>query len=362
MSTVNVTTNTPRRGKAAKQQQQQQPQAPSNSSLLQLLVQFLIESELHDHPTYLVDAMWDLHPMLKDWQAMTDLVLKERSNTTAAAAGNNEDEEMLDDLHERYIVELMTCCVRQAATGEYPVARRGAQHSAGGGGAATSSGTTGGHKMTARELKQLQDDRAALSEHFIVALPDLLDKYVADAEKLVCLLQIPTHFELAQYTLRRQEKSLDRLLKLIQDIVGKHNSAEVLDACSRCLAHLCDEEASVYVKCNLMRSTILDELCAAFNAAMRSFDQLSEVDEAEMYPLIVALKRLAAFAENHNIAGYELANNTFTILKWAVHNDGFGHDFVNKALNLARSIITWNLHKLNALDERGQFNSRHFHL
>lgn len=38
--------------------------------------------------------------------------------------------------------------------------------------------------------------------------------------------------------------------------------------------------------------------------------------------------------------------NTFTILKWAVYNEGFGHELVDKALNLARSIITWNLKKI----------------
>ena len=51
-----------------------------NSIFIQLLVQFLIESELHDHPAYLVDAMWDVHPMLKDWDCMTDLLLEDPTN------------------------------------------------------------------------------------------------------------------------------------------------------------------------------------------------------------------------------------------------------------------------------------------
>lgn len=51
-----------------------------NSTFLQLLVQFLIESELHDHPTHLVDAMWDIHEMLKDWQCMSDLLLEDPLN------------------------------------------------------------------------------------------------------------------------------------------------------------------------------------------------------------------------------------------------------------------------------------------
>lgn len=51
-----------------------------NGAFIQLLVQFLIESELHDHPTYLVDAMWETHDMLKDWQSMTDLLLEDPVN------------------------------------------------------------------------------------------------------------------------------------------------------------------------------------------------------------------------------------------------------------------------------------------
>lgn len=33
--------------------------------------------QLHEHATYLVDALWDVNPMLKDWKAMTDLLLDE---------------------------------------------------------------------------------------------------------------------------------------------------------------------------------------------------------------------------------------------------------------------------------------------
>ena len=128
--------------------------------------------------------------------------------------------------------------MKQAATGEYPVARRGAQQN---------------RKLTQKENKQVQDDRVTLTQHFITCLPNLLTKYIADADKLVYLLQIPTHFDLSQYTLRRQEKALDKLLKLLEEIVSKHNEPNVLEECARCLAYLCDEDAasSVYVKCSL---------------------------------------------------------------------------------------------------------------
>ena len=292
-----------------------------NSAFIQLLVQFLIESELHNHPAYLVDAMWDTHPMLKDWECMTDLLLEDPL----------QPEDAMDDSHERHLVEILTCCVRQAATGEYPVARR----------------TQTNRKLTIKEAKQAQDDKILLTQHFITTLPLLLTKYIVDQEKLIHLLQIPAYFDLNQYTARRQEKSLESLLKVIQEIVSKHNDSEVLDECSRCLVVLCDEDNSIFIKCNLARSTILDELVNTFNKAMERMSEQNEVDENEMFPLIIAVKRLAAFAENHSVVNYDLVAHTMTILKWAIFNEGMGADLVSKALNLARSILTWHLHKLN---------------
>jgi cohesin complex subunit SA-1/2 len=302
-----------------------------NSAFIQLLIQFLIESELNTHPTYLVDAMWDIHSMLKDWECMTDLLLEDPLNP----------EDVLDDTHERLLVRIIACCVKQAATGEYPIARRGPTM----------------RRLTVKENKQVQDDRVQLTQHFIVTLPALITKYIADAEKLIYLLQIPTYFDLNQYMARRQEKSLEKLLSLIQEIITKHNDSEVLGECSKCLAYLCDEDNSVYIKCNLVRSTIMDNLVDEFTRAMNTFDQQNEADEAEMYPLVIALKRLSAFAENHNIANYDLVTPSITIIKWVIYNEGFGVDFVTRALNLTRSIITWNMIKLNTeLDERKNNN------
>ena len=66
----------------------------------------------------------------------------------------------MEDIQERYLVEIMSCCVRQAATGEYPVSRR----------------VQTNRKLTAKETKQVQDDKISMTQHFIVVLPDLLTK------------------------------------------------------------------------------------------------------------------------------------------------------------------------------------------
>jgi cohesin complex subunit SA-1/2 len=114
-------------------------------------------------------------------------------------------------------------------------------------------------------MTQVQDDKLLLTQHFITTLPLLLTKYIADQEKLVYLLQIPTFLDLSQYAARRQEKSLDSLLKVVQEIVSKHNDSEVLEECSRCLCYMCDEDQAIYTRCNLARSTILDDLVSTFN-------------------------------------------------------------------------------------------------
>lgn len=33
--------------------------------------------QLHEHGAYLVDSLWDINDMLKDWECMTDLLLEE---------------------------------------------------------------------------------------------------------------------------------------------------------------------------------------------------------------------------------------------------------------------------------------------
>ena len=86
-----------------------------------------------------------------------------------------------------------------------------------------------------------------------------------------------SYFDLGQYPARRQEKNLDTLLKMIQEIVTKHNDSEVLEECSRCLCYLCDEDNSIYIRCNLARLTIMDELVNTFNKAMDKMTEQNEV-------------------------------------------------------------------------------------
>ena len=42
------------------------------------VINFLILSpQLHEHAAYLVDALWDINDMVRDWDCMTELLLEE---------------------------------------------------------------------------------------------------------------------------------------------------------------------------------------------------------------------------------------------------------------------------------------------
>ena len=61
------------------------------------LVDFFIESELHEHGAYLVDSLIESNPMMKDWECMTDLLLEEPGPR----------EEPLSDRQEASLIEIM---------------------------------------------------------------------------------------------------------------------------------------------------------------------------------------------------------------------------------------------------------------
>jgi cohesin complex subunit SA-1/2 len=65
------------------------------------------------HGAYLVDSLIDSNEMMKDWECMTDLLMEDPG----------PGEESLNVWQERSLIELMTFCIKQAATGESPVGR-----------------------------------------------------------------------------------------------------------------------------------------------------------------------------------------------------------------------------------------------
>merc|ERR1719245_624136 len=255
------------------------------------LVDFFIESELHEHGAYLVDSLIESNPMMKDWECMTDLLLEEPG----------EMEETLENNQETALIEIMVCCIKQAATGEPPVGR-----------GPTRKG------LSAKELKQVQDDKQALTAHFIQSLPHLLHKYLPDAEKIANLMVIPQYFDLDIYTTSRQEKSLDKLLSLIQEIVEKHSEKEVLEACAKTLERLCDDSHAIFTRCGIARSRLLDIISNHFKEANDEYMNIllgkEDPDEDEMFNLVSSLKKVECFSNAHSMSQCKIWESMFDLL------------------------------------------------
>uniref|UniRef100_A0A2C9KAA6 SCD domain-containing protein n=1 Tax=Biomphalaria glabrata TaxID=6526 RepID=A0A2C9KAA6_BIOGL len=296
-----------------------------NTPLLRDLVQFFIESELHEHAAYLVDSLWEINEMMKDWECMTDLLLEEPG----------KGEEALDDRQETSLIEIMVCCVKQAATGESPVGRGP------------------NRKMSAREVKQVSEDKQKLTEHFIVALPQLLLKYLMDPEKVANLLQIPLYFDLDIYTSGRQEKNLELLLRYINDIVEKHTGSEVLEACSKCMECLCNEEFAIAGKSEVSKKTLIDSLVIKLKQAVQDYFTEGDVpDEDEVYALLAALKRIAAFYACHDLTSWEIWDDIFIVVKSARDKAPVPEDIIVKAIQACSLAVMFYLKRLDETKPR----------
>uniref|UniRef100_K7FX07 Cohesin subunit SA n=2 Tax=Pelodiscus sinensis TaxID=13735 RepID=K7FX07_PELSI len=292
-----------------------------NGNLIRMLVLFFLESELHEHAAYLVDSLWESsQELLKDWECMSELLLEEPV----------QGEEAMSDRQESALIELMVCTIRQAAEAHPPVGRG-----------------TGKRVLTAKERKTQIDDRNKLTEHFIIALPMLLSKYSADAEKVANLLQIPQYFDLEIYSTGRMEKHLDALLKQIKFVVEKHVESDVLEACSKTYSILCSEEYTIQNRVDIAHSQLIDEFVDRFNHSVEDLLQEGEeADDDDIYNVLSTLKRLTSFHNAHDLTKWDLFSNCYRLLRTGIEHGAMPEQIVVQALQCSHYSILWQLVKI----------------
>uniref|UniRef100_A0A670J670 Cohesin subunit SA n=1 Tax=Podarcis muralis TaxID=64176 RepID=A0A670J670_PODMU len=292
-----------------------------NGNLIRMLVLFFLESELHEHAAYLVDSLWESsQELLKDWECMTELLLEEPV----------QGEEAMSDRQESALIELMVCTIRQAAEAHPPVGRG-----------------TGKRVLTAKERKTQIDDRNKLTEHFIIALPMLLSKYSADAEKVANLLQIPQFFDLEIYSTGRMEKHLDALLKQIKFVVEKHVESDVLEACSKTYSILCSEEYTIQNRVDIAHSQLIDEFVDRFNHSVEDLlNEGEEADDDDIYNVLSTLKRLTSFHNAHDLTKWDLFSNCYRLLRTGIEHGAMPEQIVVQALQCSHYSILWQLVKI----------------
>ncbi|KAM3934220.1 cohesin subunit SA-2-like [Leptodactylus fuscus] len=287
---------------------------------LKKLLDFFLESKLHDHVTYLVDSLWDCSPgFLKDWQCMTSILLQDVK----------EKRVDLSVIQENLLVELMLATVRQAVEGHPPVGRG-----------------AGKKVLSAKEKKTQLEDRERITEHFAETLPLMLAKFSTDPDKVVNLLQIPQYFDTDVYFKAHMEKHLEALLKQMKSIAISHSEPEILEACSKTYSSLSNENHSTQ-NClvQLSKKELITHLVDTYSQMLD--DVLQEGEEpmtaGDLHPMSCTLKRIAAFHNAHNLSQWDLYQKTSELLTFDMQRQGLPAELVLPALQCIYYAILWQL-------------------
>ncbi|XP_073478990.1 cohesin subunit SA-3 [Aquarana catesbeiana] len=282
----------------------------------QRLMSFFNSSKLHEHAAYLVDSLWDsAGTRLKDWECQTDMLLME--------AGLNDQEESL-------LIELLVSSLRQAAEGTSPIGRVPVKK-----------------VQSMKDRKAHTEDKARLSRHMIVALPHLLAKFSADADKMESFLKVVGYLELEMYCTDRLEKYFHLLLTQIREILEKHTDPKVLESCSRALYALSDRKQTLHKKTDLTVSQLVDGLSDYFLKLLPDIMQVSDLDEDDVYNAAATMKRLSALYSAYNLTKWELFEPCCQILQKASDTGEVPEQIVLPALVCCYFSLLWTLAHLN---------------
>ncbi|XP_061439714.1 cohesin subunit SA-3 isoform X2 [Rhineura floridana] len=289
-------------------------------AFFQLLLVFFIESEYHEHAAYLVDSLWDCAAaLLKDWQGLIGLLLED------------PPAEGLGDRQEIGLIMILVASMRQATEGQPPVGR-----------------FSGKKVFSAWERKTQAEDRLRLTQHLIPLLPQLLAKFSADAEKVVCLLEAPRYFDLTLYSTGRLEKYLELLLVQLREVVEKHTSREVLESASSILHVLCHPEFAFHSRADFARSRLVDHLADKFqHEAAELFQSSCCLEKEEVYRAAATLKRIAIFHSAHDLTPWSFFDPCIRLLHHTVDTGEIPKQVVISAMACSHFSLLWELAHLS---------------
>ncbi|KAL7305350.1 hypothetical protein TKK_0002478 [Trichogramma kaykai] len=267
-----------------------------NTPYLRELIDFLIESEVPENVDYLVDSLIDIHPMLEDWEAMTDLLLEEPV----------EDEKLLSSLQKTSLIAIMLSSIKQLSTGQIPIARK-----------------QGKQKFSTKETKRLQNNKLNIARHFVQILPGLLERFNSDTTNLEKLLNIPQYFELEVYVDSTQEQNLKDLLRFIHEIVDRYHNPNILYAAAKTLDHLCDTDLEELQCCKQVLDVVLKFIMDSYKNTTTDFQKIvnsgSPPSEDDIFNICKSLSKVAVFSSYYDMNEFDIWDTCFESISDSDH-------------------------------------------
>ncbi|XP_065644555.1 cohesin subunit SA-2 isoform X6 [Hydra vulgaris] len=277
---------------------------------IRAIIDFFLKTEVHDHCAYIVDSLWEHANLVKDWKTMTSMLLDPNPLIE------------LEDEEERVLIDIMCSACKQAAEGLPP------------------PGRTLNRKLSQKEKEAINDDRNAISSHFMEYLPKFLEKYKADVVKTNELLTIPQYFRLDVYAEKRLTKHLDALLSHMEDIVLKNTDSNLLLTCAQTYYYLIDTDLGVRQNAEISKNKTLDcvveklRKSIAFGIPNDGEDKKSQ----SYFNVVTNLKKIDAFNRYHDLSDWDLYEDINAII-----DQGINGSVDEEVLLLSISIINMTL-------------------
>ncbi|KAI6215804.1 SCD domain-containing protein [Aphelenchoides besseyi] len=227
------------------------------------IVAFFIEGQVHNHSVYLVDALIDTNPVVKDWAVMAEMLLTDEAADT-----------------DGQLIDVMVSSVKQAVTGDVPVGRSTGK-----------KGTTAAGK----DARLLQEERVRVTEAFIPTLPRLINKFIADQEKVMSLIQLPLYFDLDIYQVGRHDRQLNDLMEALDRVFDQHSDDETLKNVVTVISHFANSTTIGPLTENA-RTQLIDRIALQFRQSTEeALNEVSrDLDEEDTAKVLVGFSKLDA--------------------------------------------------------------------
>lgn len=283
-----------------------------------------------------VDAVFDLVPALKNWDAMIQLLLQENHASSEAEEEDGAADTELSPAEEQVLVWVLTASVERA-TGNLVLPGRPKRHPG----------------------SVQRRDYAAEAERFTIAvmkdLPKLLHKFEMEPESISELLQLLHYLHLEAYAEHRAVSSFDQALKRVSSILLKSDSCDVLQRCSSALLGIAGSDVALKGKAETLISSALDamrtELHGFLKGGLPEADG-NDVAQRNLFGVLICLRRLCSFAEGYDVSTPQLTDDLAVVLQ------GCTEDMSNDEIIMLAVEVTFFSHLFGILQAEADDEGR----
>lgn len=293
----------------------------------------------------LVNSFWSRLPALRDYDALTKLILKSSKPTTSGGGvGARKKAAPVDEDRQKMLCHLLAS-VSKRATGhaDDPLAPNLAT-------------------AKKKDREALLAEAQTFSAHFVTVASQLLTLYQADATKLRILLPIVPLIDLSLYSVLRKSVEFTALLKRLKSIILKHSDSAVLEEAASAMRHLVDSDHALKDEAreaaNELATEIAQEWHLAYERAHGSQIDLETDADERLAALLGSLRRITCLQRSLRLP--QLQWDAMPDLEKSLNYYAINHSTVEEQqvlvclMHLGFTTLAWNFVKLQAEAHQGE--------